>query len=297
MKSTWLLVVGIAIGMLGTSAYLSMSNRSRFLDEKTSEAHSPGASTGRQSRRHKSLWPLLESKLEQQRSVASSPTSPPPAANAVPRSFPPDVDATGSSAPIPEPTRQELAVAAEQINQRATKKLDRLTRLLDLSEEQQDQVFPLLARSAPAYHPSLTIEVAGSAPGGRTKGQDSEPSAGGSADDGSNDDLESDGSLLANEAEGQIHDILTDDQQQLLEDEIIEEDLWWTEIIADLEDELDESTQIAAEPEPEPTDIGYDGNAGIGDLLQQAVEQNPAASSGETETAPEAPSTGRARSL
>ncbi|MGI9240122.1 MAG: hypothetical protein ACR2RV_04945, partial [Verrucomicrobiales bacterium] len=69
-----------------------------------------------------------------------------------------------------------------------------------------------------------------------------------------------------------IHEVLTPEQQEALEDSIIDEDLWWTEIVADLEDELDESTAAAAAADESETDYG--GNTGIGSaLLQQAAEE------------------------
>lgn len=176
------------------------------------------------------------------------------------------------------PTQQELAIAADRINRQASQKLDRLAHILDLSEEQQDQIFPLLARSSQAYHPSLAIEVTASTSGSAKDRRNSEQEVKGgdgefSNNPGSNEPLPS------NEADEQIHDVLTAEQQERLEDEIVEADLWWTEIIADLEDELDESTRVTAQPEAEEPDSSYGGNAGIGNLLQQSTGQNPDADS------------------
>ena len=61
--------------------------------------------------------------------------------------------------------------------------------------------------------------------------------------------------------------MLTPEQQEALEEEIIDEDLWWTDIVNDLEDELDESAAV-----PSEEDTGYQGNTGIGNLLQQAAD-------------------------
>jgi len=294
MKSTWLLIVGIAVGVLGASAYLSISHRSRPVgDTPTAEVRMGAKSSDGSSRRYKSVWADLGSGRKEKRSVATSTPNPVLPVTAMTQSGASKAAAAPPTTIDADPTEQELALAADRINRQATQKLDHLAQILDLSEEQQDQIFPLLARSSQAYHPSLAIEVTASTSGSAKDRRDSEQAAKGS--DG--EDANNSGSnepLPANEADEQIHDVLTTEQKERLEDEIIDADLWWTEIIADLEDELDESTRVAAQPEPEEPDSSYEGNAGIGNLLRQSAGQAPDTNSAGAESK-ELPSFGRDR--
>lgn len=292
MKSTWLLAVGIAIGMLGMSTYLTVSKPSGAADgSDPHEMGSPGSSVGREIRNHKPLWPRLKPTRTVAHEVAS------PSTERLPEVTRPQVGGSRPDAAAVEPTREELVIAAERINHHASRKLARLAHLLDLSEAQQDQIFPLLARSAPAYHPSLAIEVGGATVAGRRDLRSSNSASNEGAEEQTPAGSEPNDPLPASKADEKIHEALTSEQQRKLEDELVEEDLWWTEIIADLEDELDESPPAATPMGPEPVETSYQGNTGIGRLLQQAAEQEAAAGSGDAAPATENPSAGRARGL
>lgn len=289
MKSTWLLIVGIAIGALGSGTYLSRSNHARSANADSALANPSDKSGTPQRSNRKSLWPEWNpnkgtgARSISEKDPAASPRhDPSPGASATPKTTTTHPLVTNVPRPIggtSEPTDDELALAAERIEKRANRELERLSRLLDLSQEQQDRIFPLLARSSTAFHPTFAIQVgdaefsepsdlpaksasgndAAKAPAKSTARERSEP-------------------LLAKEADEEMHDILTPDQQEALVDAIIDEDLWWTDIVNDLEDELDESTEIAAAAaaaaaEPETS---YQGNTGLGAALQQAAEESKA---------------------
>ena len=284
MKSTWILIIGIAIGVLGAGTYLSSTNRTSAPTNPTADSATAANSTNhpqRSSSYRKSLWPQRQPSAtarHHQPTTAEAPeedTS--PGADAIPKTRPLVKNTPRQLDEIVEPSADELARRAENIERRATMELERLTKLLDLSEEQQDRIFPLLARSSTAYHPALSIRVGNS----ETSTPSDLPSAPG-ADTPSGEPAaaeatapESSEPLLAKEADEEIHDILTDDQKDALEEELIDEDLWWSDIIADLEDELDETTQIAAtETVTESEDVEYTGNTGIGILLAPPVEES-----------------------
>jgi hypothetical protein len=276
MKSTWLLIVGVAIGVLGASSYLSNSKRPPAVTESSPNASSKRAPSESAKSRGKSLWPKWNPNKGTGRShtisdKGSSP-DPKPESKTAPSvaTRPLITNAPRPVGGIEEPTNEELVVSAQRIEKHATRELERLAQLLDLTEEQQDRIFPLLARSSTAYHPALAIQVGNSETSDSsdlsTDSVAGEPSTAESSD--------SSEPLLAKEADEEIHDLLTDEQQDALEDELIEEDLWWSEIVADLEDELDESTQIAdpTETVTESEDIEYSGNSGIGILLAPPAE-------------------------
>ena len=102
---------------------------------------------------------------------------------------------------------------AKEVEAAALDRLRALTEQLDLTSDQQAQVFPLLARSTPQYDESL--EIAGGASGG---------------------------ALTRRDAEAGIHEILDADQQGEMIESIAEKDLWWSEVISRLEEDLAQST-------------------------------------------------------
>ncbi|NRB45923.1 MAG: hypothetical protein HRU47_13990, partial [Verrucomicrobiales bacterium] len=55
----------------------------------------------------------------------------------------------------PQLTRKQLTARALVVEKQANKRLDELTEKLNLTEEQQDFIFPILAKSLPTFHPSL----------------------------------------------------------------------------------------------------------------------------------------------
>ena len=271
MKSTWLLLFGIVIGALGSGTYLATVKTDSAVGQSSVSAAE--GSTQPERRPRKALFsdwnPNKGTKSKTLREKSAAPTGQ-DVAKATDEPKPeaqPRPSLTSEPRPLggaDEPTADELKLAAERIEARANRELARLTRLLELTEEQQDRIFPLLARSSTAYHPALAIQVGDAEAGDPTDlppqekvTTDAEPDA----DPGE--------PLLAKKAaDEEIFDVLTDDQKEAYEEELVDDDLWWTEIIDDLEDELDE----VVASEVEDGDTGYTGNTGLGNLLQQAAE-------------------------
>ncbi len=149
--------------------------------------------------------------------------------------------AAGASAPTGrdrEPTRAELAARAVQIEQRANDQLLALTDRLGLTEEQQDRIFPVLAAAHPAFHPLLIPEgaapEAGTTAGSGAVGADAGPVYG----DGTS---VTPGAPIA-EVESGIYDVLDTAQQASLEEEAMDREAWWEDIVGLLESDLEDST-------------------------------------------------------
>ena len=115
-----------------------------------------------------------------------------------------------------------MEISAALTQNRANTELERLERLLDLTQSQADEIFPIIARRADAYHPDLKIRIGRS----ETSNPTPLPDPGGRSTRGSPDDEP--------EIEDEIEDILTPIQNQTLTDEQNESDEWWTEILSDL---------------------------------------------------------------
>ena len=113
-------------------------------------------------------------------------------------------------------TREQLNSRAITVERVANKRLDDLTLLLDLSEEQQDFIFPILAKSAAAFHPSLIAEG-----NELIKGIETAVRPGAAVD----------------VVESEIYDILDEEQKLILEEEAVDREAWWDDIVALLDDE------------------------------------------------------------
>ena len=280
MKSTWLLLIGIAIGALGSGTYIATSQRAAEAPNLSSQSgleSSGAAPRSETSREFRPLWNPnkgTKTKRVSSREQASQPTlaeadSPPPTEPARTITRPLISNTPRPVAGVEQPTREELVELAAQIERRANRELDRLSHLLDLSEEQQNRIFPLLARSSTSFHPALGVRVGEAETSNVTNLPQAEDSNSSNRSRKSIPTAAPDLNepLLSKVADEKIHDILTAAQQQALEDELVDEDLWWSDIVGDLEDELDESSAIAT-----GEDTGYEGNTGIGSLLKQATE-------------------------
>lgn len=135
--------------------------------------------------------------------------------------------------PAEHPAAQQLMPMALRVQANANRNLDRLTKQLELSEEQREKLFPILARSSESYDPAMLISEA-SAP---------EASA-----------------LSPETGELAIQEILEPEQQEERIDHALTDSLIWQEIIAGLERQLAEQSpqttpaEIATPlPEPAPT--------------------------------------------
>ena len=273
MKSTWLLLLGVAVGALGSGTYFANSQKRATDPNQASQEPltgwtkpSPKPKTlfsERLTERHggsiNSAQAAAEATPDRTPAVAAQPATRPVASRP---------QAPRTTIPSSEPSQAELEIAADRIQNRANRELARLTRLLDLSEAQQDRIFPLLARSSTAYHPALAIQVGDAQSTTPVEiASKTDDSTGAAAAPAEGSAPETSEPITLTTADEEIYDVLTPEQQEALEEEIIDEDLWWTDIVNDLEDELDESAAV-----PSEEDTGYQGNTGIGNLLQQAAD-------------------------
>ncbi|MDG2126109.1 MAG: hypothetical protein P8J87_20580 [Verrucomicrobiales bacterium] len=178
--------------------------------------------------------------------------------NLAPESTPVDPDAPMS--------REELARRAQAVQDHTQNRLETLTRDLNLTEDQQDYLFGVIAKASPSYVPALSIGYTG---GGTT-------SSGGGGnftpiDSGSNARSSNGSNIAANTTKAnsaptepptktlndQIYEVLAEDQQDILEEEIMDRDRWWADIIGELEEEHDEivnGTSVVTPPETGDTD-------------------------------------------
>lgn len=127
--------------------------------------------------------------------------------------------------PLPPADADDLA-QARQTEAAARRRLAELTEHLALSERQQDRIFPLLVRASPHYDESL-----------RLAGHPHHPGA----------------PLSRAAADELLHGLL--DPYQQVEFELLEaeKELWWSDVISRLEQDLRDSTQpdqLPAAPPP-----------------------------------------------
>ncbi len=108
---------------------------------------------------------------------------------------------------------------ASQVEAAARMELARLNESLHLSADQQRKIFPILARSAPGYDPSMVVGgvVGGFASGSSTGG------ANAVFHDGGTDHTAA------------IYQELNPDQRAIYEETLIDEGLWWSDILAQIE--------------------------------------------------------------
>ena len=136
----------------------------------------------------------------------------------------------------PQLTRKQLTARALVVEKQANKRLNELTEKLNLTEEQQDFIFPILAKSLPAFHPSLNPDGKNLLSGIKTR---VEP-----------------GSSVP-DVEAEIYSILDDEQKMILEEEALDREAWWDDVVAllDSESKLNSEKVISAlESSKQPPD-------------------------------------------
>ena len=126
--------------------------------------------------------------------------------------------------PEPIPPRDELIARAVIVEDQANNKLQILTSRLGLTEQQQDRIFPILASSSPAFHPILQPE---------------------GATDYLQQSVFGDGKVIepgasVAEVENEIYPVLDAEQKASLEEKAMDREAWWDDIVALLEEELDQ---------------------------------------------------------
>jgi len=145
------------------------------------------------------------------------------------------------------PDHQELGALAKQVEAHALARLDRMTRELQLSVDQQRRIFPRLVQGSQSYHPAM--QIIGSGPYLR-------PADGIGAEVGEG--------LAGIEAE------LDPLQQDELLESSLSDLLLWQEIISNLERQLDQQTGAVEGPtqvEPEVTPESSGGGRNLFNLV------------------------------
>ena len=132
--------------------------------------------------------------------------------------------------PEPVPPRDELIARAVIVEDQANNKLQILTSRLGLTEQQQDRIFPILASSSPAFHPILQPE------GGTDYLQQSVFGDGKVIEPGAS----------VAEVENEIYPVLDAEQKASLEEKAMDREAWWDDIVALLEEELDQPEATVA---------------------------------------------------
>ena len=129
--------------------------------------------------------------------------------------------------------RDELIARAAIVEDQANAKLQILTSRLGLSEEQQDRIFPILASSSAAFHPILQPE------GSTNYLKDSVFGEGRAIEPGAS----------VAEVENEIYPVLDENQKASLEEKAMDREAWWEDIVALLEEDLNQSGVTVANTE------------------------------------------------
>jgi hypothetical protein len=128
----------------------------------------------------------------------------------------------------PEFTREELVKRAQLVEWQANKELERLIPLLDLTLEQQDKVFTLLARNSSAFVPGMRLSS------GPVTQEISHPAA-----------------LESGSTKDEIYEELTEEQkEEMLEDEV-DKIAWWDDVIQYIERTV-EAPEVVIDGEEAP---------------------------------------------
>ena len=140
------------------------------------------------------------------------------------------VKVSPNNAPEKPLTREQLTARAMSVEKQANKRLDELTLLLDLDENQKDFIFPILAKSAASFHPSLNAQGSELLNGIESRVRPGAP---------------------IDVVESEIYDILNEEQKLILEEEALDREAWWDDIVALLDDESKQSLNEASTPDLE----------------------------------------------
>ena len=140
------------------------------------------------------------------------------------------VNISPNNAPDKPLTREQLTARAMSVEKQANKRLDELTLLLDLDENQKDFIFPILAKSAASFHPSLNAQGSELLNGIESRVRPGAP---------------------IDVVESEIYDILNEEQKLILEEEALDREAWWDDIVALLDDESKQSLNEASTPDLE----------------------------------------------
>jgi hypothetical protein len=222
MKPTRLLVMstalagcGVAFGMFVLGKHRSLSGAelsssgSRLADSGGRHPGAGSAETGMAKHR--------DARADLNASVAGTHECPAPPRTVV------GSDPAAMGAVLPE---SQWRANAEQVEREANHELKRLATLLDLDPVQQDKVFSSLVQNSPYYLPGMRngglAKASDPAAGSTGSGSMTQPLAGKAAD----------GSSPA--AASELSSYLNADQQELLAQEKLDREEWWSEVLPQL---------------------------------------------------------------
>jgi hypothetical protein len=155
------------------------------------------------------------------------------------------------------PAYSDLLRRAEVVDARANARLTELAGRYGLTEEQQLAIFPTLAIATPEYHPALEMD---------------EPAPSATSSAGTAGGLSRSAEPVAgNTVDQSLHDILDEDQQDAFEDDWVDRDRWWTEIVDQLTGDLDEDLAAMADSDDAAGDgegEDYEDGGNLFDLMQ-----------------------------
>ena len=133
----------------------------------------------------------------------------------------PEKGAIESSSPS---AQQSLRSAAKRVEQQAQSELEMLSDRFDLTADQQQRIFPLLAQAAADYTPGMSIGLA---------------SYSEELDETTITKLNGDSLDTPDAVEDAIYEELDADQQEEMVEAAIDNQLWWAEVIDQLEADLE----------------------------------------------------------
>jgi len=233
------LIFGVALLLVAVTLALTITFRNdpegASAERPQNDATSPALRIGTASPRGSSTAPVGR------RNPVRSPREKLPAAN--------ELEVVMDNGPatrdLSPAQRQDIAKRVPWVQQDVLSRLGKMTERLDLSPIQQHKVFPQLLRATTGYHPAMIINY----PAGTSL-----PSEELAANEKSPDEA--------------IHDSLDPDQQEDFLQQKLDDQAWWEEIVAQLEEDFDASVasndgpvaagqappeqEAAAEPQPEP---------------------------------------------
>ena len=131
--------------------------------------------------------------------------------------------------PASELTHSDILLLADIVDHEANRRLRAVARRHDLDEQQQDHAFRIFAGASTAYNPVLGEQTDPASPEDEVLVVPPDDAA----DQQVVDEL--------------IHDLLDEEQQEDFEEEWVDRDQWWTEIVSQLSDDLD--AELVAPPE------------------------------------------------
>lgn len=152
---------------------------------------------------------------------------------------------------LTEIERVDLQARVETVERRALERMDELTEELRLTPYQKVRIFPSVLRSTAGYDPAMMANRdSKQASSPKTERAQSSEAGTGSREVGRTESSEE--TVMTTDEE--IHAELDFDQQEVIEDETVDRQLWWQSVIGKLEADLvrDTGGEIPHEVEEDP---------------------------------------------